>query len=197
MKVALYARVSTAEQNPGMQLDGMGAYCRNRSWGIYKEYVDQVSGTTVDRPEMSAMMRDATQRKFDAVLVWKFDRLFRSVPHMMDALERFRSLGVDFISITECIDTTAPIGKMVYTLLAAIAEFERDLMRERTIAGMARARANGKQIGRPRVPVNVGEAMRLRGDPHNLSIREIAKRMQVSPNAIFRAIGSPISKGSQ
>ena len=195
MKVALYARVSTAEQDTGMQLDTLRSYCRNRAWSIYREYVDQASGTTAARPELEAMMRDSTQRKFDAVLVWKFDRLFRSVPHMMDALERFRSLGVDFISITEAIDTTAPIGKMVYTLLAAIAEFEHDLMRERTLAGMATARANGKRIGRPRAEIDVKEAMRLRGK--KLSYRVIAKRLNVSSTVVFQAICRGVLEGSE
>jgi len=197
MKVALYVRVSTAEQDTGMQLDTLREYCRNRHWSIYREYVDQgISGTTAARPELEAMMRDSTQRKFDAVLVWKFDRLFRSVPHMMAALERFRSLGVDFISITEAIDTTAPIGKMVYTLLAAIAEFEHDLMRERTLAGIATARANGKRIGRPRAEIDVKEALRLRGEPHNLSYRAIAERMGVSSTVVFQAICRRVLEGS-
>jgi DNA invertase Pin-like site-specific DNA recombinase len=189
MKIALYARVSTTEQNTDTQTAALSEYCGRRGWTVAGEYVDAgQGGATVQRPELDRLMRDAVARKFDAVLVWKFDRLFRSVAHMLEALERFRSLGVDFVSLTESIDTTSPIGKMVFTLLAAVAEFERDLIRERTKAGMARARAEGKRIGRPRVLVDIAEAQALWKGGEGLSYRKIAKRMQCSATKIFRAL---------
>ena len=149
MRIAIYARVSTMEQSPLMQLDALRAFAKARGWEIHREYVDQgVSGATAARPFLEAMMRDAVSMKFKAVVVWKFDRLFRSVTHMLDALEHFRSLGIEFVSLTEAIDTTTPAGKMVFTFLAAMAEFERDLACERTKAGMDRARAAGHRKGR-------------------------------------------------
>lgn len=197
MRVALYARVSTMEQSPLMQLDALRAYCKSRGWEIHKEYVDQgVSGATRARPFLEEMMRDAVCQKFKAVLVWKFDRLFRSVEHALDALNHFRSLGIEFVSLTEAIDTSTPSGKMVYTFLGMMAEFERDLMRERTKAGMDRARRAGHRIGRPPAEVDEKRLLEMRYGPERLSVGQIADRTGIPKTTVWKRLCSAVSKGS-
>ena len=149
--VALYARVSTDDkgQNPEVQLEPLRAYAKLRGLTVVAEYVDFLSGSKRSRPELDRMMVNAQAKKFDAVLVWKFDRFARSVIHLTTALESFKSWGISFMSITEQVDTSTPMGKLVFTILGAVAEMERDNLIERTKAGLARARAQGKRLGRP------------------------------------------------
>lgn len=195
MKVAVYARVSTAEQNPDTQLTILRDYCRSRGWEIAGEYIDQgVSGAASSRPQLDELMRDATRLQFKAVLVWKFDRFARSVQHLLTALRHFQSLGIEFVSLTEAIDTTTPIGKMVFTFLGAIAEFERDLMRERTLAGVAHARASGKQIGRPRVAVDLPKLLQLKA--RGLSYRQIARETGYSLGLVFDKLAEAFEKAA-
>jgi DNA invertase Pin-like site-specific DNA recombinase len=153
MKVSLYARVSTTDkgQDPELQLRELRDYCQRRGWVVAGEYVDVgVSGAKDSRPELNRMMADAGRRKFDGVVVWKFDRFARSVSHLLRALETFRALGVEFVSYSEAIDTATPVGKMTFTVLGAVAELERSLIVERVRAGMRNAKAKGLQIGRPK-----------------------------------------------
>src|ERR1700693_3877158 len=134
-RVALYARVSTTGSNgqdPAMQIRELREYCKHRCWKIHDEYVDRgVSGVNDSRPELDRLMADAHRRRFDIVAVWKFDRLARSVTHLLRALEAFRSVGINFISLTEQIDTGTPAGIMVYTVLAAVGALERSITVER------------------------------------------------------------------
>lgn len=165
MRTALYARVSTSDkgQDPQMQLRELREYCQRRGWGIAGEYIDiGVSGSKDSRPELNRLMLDAAKRKFDALVVWRFDRFARSVSHLLRALETFRSLGVEFVSYTEAIDTSTPVGKMTFTVLGAVAELERSLIIERVRAGVRNARAKGKKLGRPRVAVNAAKIGQLR-----------------------------------
>jgi DNA invertase Pin-like site-specific DNA recombinase len=152
LRVALYARVSTADkgQDPRVQTLELQEYCQRRGWHIAGEYVDVgISGTKEKRPELDRLMADAHRRRFDTVLCWKFDRFARSVSHLLRALETFRTLGIDFVSFSEQLNTSTPTGKMVFTVLGAVAELERSLIVERVRAGMRNARAKGKRIGRP------------------------------------------------
>ena len=152
MRVALYARVSTADkgQDPRVQTLELEEYSQRRGWSIAGEYVDVgISGTKEKRPELDRLMADAHRRRFDAVLCWKFDRFARSVSHLLRALETFRALGIDFVSFSEQLDTSTPTGRMVFTVLGAVAELKRSLIVERVRAGMRNARAKGKRIGRP------------------------------------------------
>jgi DNA invertase Pin-like site-specific DNA recombinase len=149
-RIAIYARVSTLDQDPQMQLRELRAYAKHRTFTIVHEFIDHVSGATSERPELSKLWQAARARKIDTVLVWKFDRFARSTKQLIDALEEFRHLGVDFISITEQIDTSSPMGKAMFTVISAIAEFERSLISERVRSGIAKARAQGKQHGRPK-----------------------------------------------
>jgi len=190
MKVALYARVSTVngQQDPEMQLRELRAYCTRRGWEVSSEYVDRIGGAKDKRPALDRLMADAHQRRFDAVVVWRFDRFARSVSHLLRALETFRALGVEFVSLSEQVDTSTPMGKMMFTVLAAVAELERSLIVERVKAGLRNARAKGKRLGRPRVSVSAAKIQELRAE--GLTLREIAARCRVSKTTIIRALSS-------
>ena len=178
-RVAIYARVSTQDQDPQMQLMELRAYAKLRSFTVASEFIDHVSGTTTERPELTKLWQSARTRKIDTVLVWKFDRFARSTKQLIDALEEFRHLGIDFISITEQIDTGSPMGKAMFTVISAIAEFERSLISERVRSGLAKARAHGKQLGRPKISSEtIKEIKRLR--KQGKSLTQIAKQLGVS-----------------
>jgi DNA invertase Pin-like site-specific DNA recombinase len=194
MKVAVYCRVSTPDQSVETQLHALWRFVEARGWDIHREYIDiGISGEKASRPELEALMQDAAALRFKVVLVWKFDRLFRSVEHMVQALQQFRSLGIDFVSMTEAIDTTTPAGKMVFTMLAAVAEFEKDLIKERTRAGLERARAAGKRIGRPRRSVDRAKVGELRKEH---SYREISKMLHIPVGTLHAAMQEPVQKGT-
>lgn len=186
---ALYARVSTLDQDCGLQLEELRHYASRRFGEVY-EFVDTgVSGTERRRPQLDALMCDAWKGRFDAVVVWKFDRFGRSLKHLLDSLEEFHSLGIDFISLTEGIDTTTPTGKLVFSVTGAVAQFERDLIAERVRAGIAHARRMGKRIGRPRVLVDAEPILRLRNE--NLSLRKIARKLDIPVSRVRRALVTP------
>ena len=188
-RVALYARVSTKnkDQDPETQLMALREYAGHRGFDIADEYVDVgISGAKERRPELDRLMTDARKRKIDAVLVARFDRFARSTRHLVLALEEFQSLGVHFISLSESIDTSTPIGKMVFTIIGAVAELERSLIRERVVMGLARARKQGKRLGRPRVHVDALEITALREQGH--SWREITELLGVSKGTAQRAV---------
>lgn len=157
MRVALYARVSTDDkgQNPETQLLPLRDEVTRRGWTIAEEYVDRGwSGAHKKRPALDRLMTDLDRERFDTVLVWRFDRFARSTVHLIKALETFQARGIGFVSLTESIDTSSPMGKFIYTVFAALAELERSIIRERVRAGMERARREGKTLGRPTVLVD-------------------------------------------
>src|SRR6202140_4167358 len=164
MKTAVYARVSTNNgQDPEMQLRELREYCQRRNWKMSREYVDVgISGAKEKRLELDRLIADAHRRHFDAVVVWRFDRFARSVSHLLRALETFRSLGIEFVSLSEQMDTSTPTGKMVFTVLGAVAELERSLIVERVRAGLRHARAKGTRLGRPRKPIDATKIAELR-----------------------------------
>lgn len=189
MKVAIYARTSTGEQDIGLQLETLKEYCKGRGFEIYNIYQDEgISGSKDKRPGLDKLMQDAKRRKFNIVLVWKFDRFARSTRHLIESLEIFNSLGIDFISYTEGIDTSIPIGKMVFTIIGAIAEFERDLIRERVRAGVARAREKGKKLGRPKVEYDYEKLVSLR--KKGLSFFEIGRECGISKSKVWQLLRS-------
>jgi DNA invertase Pin-like site-specific DNA recombinase len=148
-RAAIYARVSTGGQDPALQLRELREYCKARGWEIHEEYVDHgVSGTAESRPRLGRMLADAHKRRFDIVIVWRFDRFARSVSHLLRSLETLNALGIEFVSFTEAIDTSSPAGKLTFTVLGAVAELERSLIAERVRAGLRNARAKGKRLGR-------------------------------------------------
>src|SRR5580704_10304333 len=181
MRAAVYARVSTLNngQSPEMQLRDFSEYCDRRVWALAGEYVDiGISGTKEKRPELDRLMTDAHRRKFDVVVVWSFDRMARSVSHLLRVLETFNSLGIAFVSLREQIDTSTPAGKMIFTVLAAVAELERPLIAERVKAGLRNARAKGKRLGRPRKVLDIARIIELR--KKGRSWRKIARTLECS-----------------
>lgn len=188
---AAYARVSTLNsgQDPTMQTRELREFCERRGWEIFDCYVDNgVSGKKDSRPQLNRMMRDAHARRFDVVVCWRFDRFSRSVSHLCRALETFHALGIQFVSLSEQVDTTTPTGKLVFTILGAVAEGERNLIAERVRAGLKNARAKGKTLGRPRVDVDATRIESLRASGH--SWRKIAHIMGVSVGTVYAAAQS-------
>jgi DNA invertase Pin-like site-specific DNA recombinase len=188
-KVAIYIRVSTNLQKTDMQLLDLKRYSKQRNFSIYKTYEDQISGSKEKRPALNKLMDDALKRKFDVVLVWRFDRFARSTKHLLMALETFQSVGIDFISYSENIDTSSPLGKAIFTIISAMAQLERDIIRERVIAGLASARAKGKVLGRPQV-VNKSEVIKLRKE--GLSYRKIANKLNISHTSVQQVLKSTL-----
>ena len=182
-RVAIYARVSTTDQSTDPQLLDLRRYIDDRSWQSYQEYCDNgISGTKDSRPALNELMDDARKRKFDVVLVWRFDRFARSTWHLINALEEFKSLGVDFVSYQENIDTSSPLGSAIFTIISAVAQLERDIIAERVKAGLRRAKENGKKLGRPRVQVDLEKVQTLRSQ--GLSLRAIARETGISRTTV-------------
>jgi DNA invertase Pin-like site-specific DNA recombinase len=183
MRVGIYARVSTKDQSCEMQMRDLRVYCAARGFTIIREYIDiGQSGAKDSRPQLNELMADARKRKFDSILVWRFDRFARSTKHLLLALEEFRSLGIQFISYQENIDTSSPLGQALFTIVSAVAQLERDLIRERVSAGIRNARLNGKKLGRPRVKANLEEILQLKAEGH--SLRKIAAKLGIGDGTV-------------
>jgi DNA invertase Pin-like site-specific DNA recombinase len=189
MKAAIYARVSTTGkgQDVDLQLRDLRNYGQARGWKIFKEYIDNgVSGRKDKRPELDQLMNDARKKRFDAVLVWRFDRFARSTKHLVTSLDEFNHLGIDFISYMENIDTSSPMGKAMFTITSAIAELEADLIRERVIAGLVNARVKGATLGRPKAELDISGLINLR--EKGMTVRAIAKEMDVSVGLVHKTL---------
>jgi DNA invertase Pin-like site-specific DNA recombinase len=194
-KVAVYARVSTANhgQDVSMQTRELRQFAEARGWQIVGEYIDAgVSGAKDSRPELNRLMADAHKRRFDVVCVWRFDRFARSVSHLLRALETFKALGIDFVSFSEQMDTSTPAGKMVFTVLGAVAELERSLILERVKAGLRNALAKGKKLGRPRAFADSAKIARLHAQGR--SIREIAEELGYSRSLVHKSLANGKSR---
>jgi putative DNA-invertase from lambdoid prophage Rac len=179
MRVAIYARVSTIDKNqdPETQLLPLRDYCKAQGLEIYREYVDTASALDIARrTAWRDLLDDAARRKFQVVLVFKLDRAFRSVKHMHDTLYTWEAVGVSFKSIREQFDTSTALGRLLMNLLAALAEFELELIRERVKAGMDRAARQGKRIGRPRVTDRRGFETRYKTILERLRAGDISRR---------------------
>ena len=178
-EVAIYARISTPDkdQNPETQLMPLRDYCKAQGWVIYKEYVDMASAVDiVHRTAWRDLLDDAAKRMFNTVLVHSLDRAFRSVKHMHDTLAAWDTVGIAFKSVREQFDTSTALGRLLMNLLAALAEFELELIRERVKAGMDRAKRQGKHIGRPPVTERRGFNKRYEEIAERLARREISRR---------------------
>lgn len=186
--VALYARVSTLNgQNPELQLSEQREYAARRGWHVAGEYVDLgVSGSKESRPQLNRMMKDAHLRRFDAVLCWKLDRLGRSLKHLVTTIEDLAAYGVSFVSLRDNLDLSTPSGRLMMHIIGAMAEFERELIRERVCAGLQSARRRGVRLGRPKTYISPDKirAMRNEGIPW----RTIARRLKVGTGTALRAL---------
>jgi len=180
-----YARVSTAEQDPALQLDALGVA------GCWRVFTDHASGSREDRPELSAALDSL--RSGDSLVVWRLDRLGRSLPHLIDTVTGLAGRGVGFRSVTEAIDTTTAGGRLVFHLFGALAEFERQLIRDRTLAGLAAARARGRVGGRPRTmtaaKLRLARAMREQTPP--VSLGQIGVELGLAKSTVARNLAAP------
>lgn len=202
-RVAIYVRVSTStqtdygarrtyDQDPGVQAEPLREMARQRGWEFVRTYSDRISGTKERRPDLDQLMIDARRGKFDVVVVWRFDRFARSVRQLVMALEEFRSLGIDFVSHQEALDTSTPMGKAMFTIIATMAELERSVIRDRVVAGLRHARQHGtrsgRPVGRPRAVFDRAQALELRRA--GWSWGRIARKLGTSVASVRRAYGS-------
>ncbi len=194
MRVVLYARSSTTrDQKPELQIEEMREYCRHRRFDIVQELVDfGFSGTTDKRPGLSELMKLAKGRKVDGVIVLKLDRLFRSLKHLTTSLSEFEQVGVKFISVNDQIDMTTSAGRLMANVLGSFAEFEADLIRERTLLGLEHARRRGKILGRP-PKHDVAQIINLR--KLGRSYRDIVAELDCPMGVVSRAIASALKSG--
>jgi len=173
-------------QDPEVQSREIREYCQRRRWKLMDEYVDTViSGAKERSPELDRLIADAHRRKFDVAVVWRFDRFARSVSHLLRALETFRALGIEFVSLSEQVDTTTPTGKMILIVLGAVAELERSLIAERVRAGLRNARAKGKRLGRPTKQINAVQIAALRAE--RVPWRRVREMLGVSASTALAA----------
>lgn len=212
--VAIYARVSTSDQSPGLQLRELRTFAKRRGFTIAREYMDQVTGDVATRVRGNReqlvlttakgrtilnprrrrrrdqgyidLMNDAVHKKFDCVIVWKFDRFARSLAALVEALQTFAALGIEFISITEAIDTTTPQGRLFFHIVGSFAEFEREMIVERVRAGIANARAKGTQLGRPRDLAIENKVRKLAAK--GLSLSAIARQVKRSRTGVRKIL---------
>jgi len=192
-KIAVYVRVSTKDQSVDMQLHDLERYSRERGLDVFKVYEDNgISGTKETRPALSELMNDAKKKKFDMVLVWRFDRFARSTKHLVTALHEFRHIGIDFISFQENIDTSSPLGEAIFTIISAMSTLERDIIAERVKGGLRKARAKGKRLGRPNNDIDVDKVIKFK--EQGKSIREIAKDLKLSRGKVERTLKIGVSK---
>ncbi len=184
-RIAIYIRCSTTEQDTSMQLHDLQEFTKARGWLVHKVYEDYASGTTANRKALKEMLQDAKQRKFDVLVVWKLDRLFRSLRDMVTTLHELGDLGIEFVALRDQVDLTTASGRLMTHMLSAFAEFEASLIRGRVVAGLESARRRGQRLGRPRLR----DDDKIRSLRHQgLSERQIAIRLGISRGAVQRSL---------
>ena len=183
MRAAIYARVSTLDQEPENQLAELRQYTQARGWNS-REFVDRMSGAIDTRPALDRLLGDARRRRFDVVLIWSLDRLGRSLRHLIELLDELRALDVSLVSLREGLDLSTPAGRLQWQIIAAISEFERERLRERVRAGLARVKAGGKRLGRPRVVLTEAQVDSVKG----LSVRQAARTLGLSRSTVHRCL---------
>jgi DNA invertase Pin-like site-specific DNA recombinase len=190
-KVAIYARVSTDKQTCENQLQELRATAQRMGYTVVAEFVDSgISGmkTRQDRPALDSLMKSATQRKFDLIMCWSIDRLGRSLQNLVEILNEMQSMRIDMFFLQQGMDTTTPSGRMIFSVFGAIGEFERNLIRERVIAGQKRAVANGVKIGRPsKMNEGMKSAVKLLREK-GVGIKQIAKQLQIGVGTVYSVL---------
>jgi DNA invertase Pin-like site-specific DNA recombinase len=206
-KVGIYARVSTNQQDCENQLIELRRFSEARGWQVI-EFVDKGMSGTLDenkRPALNLLLDAARKRKIDGVLVWDFSRFARSMRQLVEALDKFRTWNVAFISLREGVDTTTANGRLMFGIFASLAEFERELIRERVLLGLNRARKAGKVLGRPKLAVDQGKVVKLMADGQShraiarmlgISKDTVRNLMQVAKNPLPNGMQNPMAKSS-
>lgn len=201
MRAVLYARVSTSTgQNPDAQTRELREFCDRRGWSVVAEFIDVgVSGSKERRPQLDMLWAACRRRRCDAVVVYRYDRFARSLCQLVGALSQFEALGIQFVSLHEGVDTSTPNGRLVFGIFATIAEFERELIRERVRSGLAAARARGKRLGRPRRDVDVSRVASLReaGRSWRDVGRELGSRSSDRAGGFSGACEKPVGIGAR
>ena len=195
MRAAIYTRVSTSDQNATTQLLDLRQLAAQRSFQVVAEFTDCISGAKSRRPGLDNLLQGAHRGQFDIVLIWSFDRVARSVTHFLHVVDDLNRLGVQFVSFRETIDSTGPLGRALLVIIAAIAELERSLIRERVCAGLRRARAEGRRIGRPSVVVDRQAILQDRRLGRSLA--QIAKAHRISRTTVHRVLHEHASTPSE
>ena len=193
MNIAIYARISTLNkgQDVDMQLNELRQFCASKGWNVTHEYVDRgISGSKPSRPQLNRLMEHASAKRFDAVLVWKLDRFGRSVRHLVNAIAELEAAGVSFVSLKDSIDLSTPQGRLMFQIIAAMAEFERALICERVKSGMANARSKGRQIGRPSLGIEREQIVALRSS--GATWNGISDALGCSPATAKRTYGTSV-----
>ena len=183
-RVAIYCRVSTADQHPETQLYDLRQMAKQRGYEVVHEYVDTISGAKSKRPGLDSLMSDARRNQFDIVLVAAFDRVARSVRHFLEVLDELNHLGTEFISLRENIDTGGPLGRAIVVIVGAIAELERNLIVERVKAGMRRAKLEGRRIGR--TPLDIDREQVVSDRRSGMSLTKVASKHRISRASVCR-----------
>jgi len=192
-RIALYVRVSTSEQTVEPQLFALRAYAAARGLELAVEYVDEgVSGARDRRPALDRLLADTKRRRFDVLAITKLDRLARSVRHLTTMAAELEALGVDLVVLDQAIDTSTPAGRLLFHVLGSIAEFERDLIRERTAAGMRAAKRRGARIGRPEVAVD--RFALVQGVRSGASVSELARRLGVARSTVRKLVSGEVAE---
>lgn len=187
MKTAIYARVSTDEQTTDNQVLKLEQVAGRNGWEVEAIYADTISGAKSKRPQLDKLMQAVMRKEIDMVMVWSVDRLGRSLQHLTSLLSDIESKGINLYLHQQNIDTSSPSGKMLFQLLGVFAEFERSMIRERVLAGLDRARSQGKRLGRPPIPpITVDKIKRLREE--GLSLRKIAKQVGISTSKVHQLV---------
>jgi DNA invertase Pin-like site-specific DNA recombinase len=187
-KVAIYTRISTTDKGQDLetQLLPLKEYANARDWEIFAVYEERISGSKESRPELQKLLSAAQKRKFDIALVFRFDRFARSSKQLINSLDFFQSVGIDFVSYQENIDTSSSTGKLMFALVSAFAEFERSIIQERVKAGLVKAKAQGKKLGRPKKKVDTARIKELR--KQGLSVRKVAEVLGISKTMVGNSL---------
>jgi DNA invertase Pin-like site-specific DNA recombinase len=185
-RAAIYARVSTGDQHLETQLLDLREMAKQRGYEIVHEYSDIISGAKSKRPGLDQLMADARRRRFDIVLVAAFDRIARNVRHFLDVLDELNHLGIEFVSLRENIDTGGPLGRAMLTIIGAISALELDLIRERILAGMRRAKLEGRRIGR--VPLDIDRVQVVADRRAGMSLSQVAQKYRISRASVCRLV---------
>ena len=192
VRAALYARCSTHDkgQDPELQLAPLREYCQRRGFTLSGEYVDNgISGTKDRRPQLDRLMEAARKRQIDLIVVWKLDRFGRSLKQLVVALEELSAIGIGFISLQDNLDLTTPQGRLMFHIIGAMSEFERELTRERVKAGLDNAKRKGKRLGRkPIPPVDMAKVIEVHQKEPSLSIRRLASTLGMKKSTVHKTL---------